>query len=149
MMSGNMLNPWAFEIDVVRCTYVLLKELNIQNSTNVIDELRAVAAYDLIPPTFSDDILIHFFGTLQFCFMPTIDEEFATQSPHILSHQQAVSNIPLLTGYTSLELEHQMSFETYNFKYPNLNVSIANLIGNFMTQKTMRKYVSNKVFRAQ
>lgn len=131
MMSGNMLNPWAFESDVVRCTYELIKKLNIRNSSYVIDDLKVFDAYDLIPSIFSDELKIVFFGSEQFCFVPTIDDEFVTQSPHIMSHQSP-SNVPMLIGTTSLESEWIMSFETNNFKYPNENPNISNFINDFM-----------------
>lgn len=132
MMSGNMLNPWAFESDVVRCTNQLIKQLNIQNSAYSIDDLKVFDAYDLIPPIFSDELKINFFGSEQFCFVPTIDDDFVTQSPHIISYQQSPSNVPILIGTTSLESEWIMSFESSYFKYPNENVNISNFITNFM-----------------
>lgn len=149
MMSGNMLNPWAFEADVVRCTYELLKKLNIRNSSYAIDELKAVDAYDLIPPLLSYDLTIDFFGSLQFCFIPTVDGEFIKQSPHILFHQKPASNVPIIIGLTSLESEWDMSFEIRNTKYPNGNLSISKLIKNFMSHYFEHDHdtIKNKVFK--
>lgn len=134
MMSGNMLNPWAFESDVIACTNQLLTKLYIENSTNAIEELKAVYAYDLIPPTFSDELKINFFGSEQFCFVPTIDDDFVTQPPHIYFHQQNPSNISILIGTTSLESEWTMSFEAGNYKYPNKNLNTSQLIYRFLSQ---------------
>lgn len=134
MMSGNMLNPWAFEADVTRCTYELLRKLSIRNSTSVIDDLKTTDAYDLIPPVFSDDLKIDFFGLGQFCFIPTIDEEYVRNSPHFLLHQKTASNIPILIGVTSLESEWHMSFKTSAPRYPNKNFNLMKSINNFMTQ---------------
>lgn len=128
-----MLNPWAFESEAERCTYELLKQLNILNSTTAIQELKAMDAYDLIPPLFTDELKIDFFGSEQFCFVPTIDDEFVTQSPHIISHQQPPSNVPILIGWTSLESEWILSFGTSNFKYPNENVNISSYLSDFMS----------------
>lgn len=132
MMSGNMLNPWAFQTDVVRCTYELLKKFNIPNCTNTIEKLRTVDAYDLIPPLFWDELLTDFFGSPQFCFIPTLDDEFAKHSPHIMAHRKPVSNIPILIGLTSLETESTTSFTTNNMEFPNKNLSIPKLINDFM-----------------
>lgn len=142
MMSGNMLNPWAFESDVVRCTYELLKKLYIQNSTYAMKELKAVDAYDLIPPLFTNELKIIFFGSGQFCFVPTIDDDFVAQPPHIISHQNTPSNIPILLGTTSLESEWILSLETNNFKYPNKNLDITKFMDDFMLQVFEHDYDS-------
>ncbi|KAJ6641393.1 Juvenile hormone esterase [Pseudolycoriella hygida] len=134
MMSGNMLNPWAFESDVLRCTYELFKELNISNSTYVVDELKLIDAYDLIPPVFSDELKIVLLGFAQFCFVPTTDDDFAKHLPHIISRQGTPSNIPTLIGTTSLESDWMMSFETRNFRYPNKNFNISNFVEQFMSR---------------
>lgn len=132
MMSGNMLNPWAFESDVLRCTYELMNSLNIQNSSDAVDDLRALHAYDLVPPIFFDELKTNFFGLQQFCFVPTIDDEFIPQSPHILSHHQHPSNVPILIGTTTLESEWIMSFEANNFNYPNKDRLMSSFINLFM-----------------
>lgn len=142
MMSGNMLNPWAFESDVVRCTYELLKKLYIQNSTYAMQELKAIDAYDLIPPLFTNELKIIFFGSGQFCFVPTIDDDFVTQPPHIISHQNTPSNIPILLGTTSLESEWILSLETNNFKYPNKNLDITKFMDDLMSQVFEHDYDS-------
>lgn len=127
-----MLNPWAFESDVVRCTYELFKQFNILNSTNAIKELKTVDAYDLIPPLFTDELKINFLGCEKFCFVPTMDEDFIRQPPHIIFNYQRPFNVSLLVGWTSLENEWMISFETTNFKYPNVDPYISNFINDFM-----------------
>lgn len=134
MMSGIMLNQWAFESDAIRYTYELLRTLNIQNSTHVIDELKTVDAYDFIPPVYTNVLQIDFFGSVQVCFVPTIDEEFVIQSPHILTQQNPVSNVPIMIGMTNREFEWMLSYETSTIRYPNKNLNITSSITDFIVQ---------------
>lgn len=145
-MSGNMLNPWAFESDTVSCTNELFNKLNIKNSTDAIEELKTIDATELIPPIFSDELKINFFGSEQFCFVPTIDDDFVTLPPHISSLQQPSSNVPILIGTTSLESDWMISFESNSFKYPNKNLNIDRFMSE-MSQIGMENELFIREFR--
>lgn len=144
LMSGNMLNPWAFESDVETCSRELLNQLNIQNSEFTIDELKATHAYDLIPPVFTEELQIDFFGSEQFCFVPTLDNDFVPQEPQFNIHQQNPSNVPLLIGTTSLESDWVMSFEFNNDKYPNRNPNISADLNKVMDRYFDKYYDSGE-----
>lgn len=147
LLSGNMLNPWAFEIDVQKCSCELLNQLNIENSTFAIEELRAVPAYDLILPIFTDELMIDFFGSTQFCFVPTLDDDFVPQPPHINIRQQSPSNVPLLIGTTSLESKWEMSFEFSNDRFPNNNSNISSDLNRFLVRNFEKYYDSIELHR--
>ncbi|XP_037043953.1 cholinesterase 2-like [Bradysia coprophila] len=147
LMSGNMLNPWAFESDVDKCSCELLSKLNIKNSPFAIDELKAFDAYDLIPPIFTDELKIDFFGSEQFCFVPTLDNDFVPQPPHVNIRHQNPSNVPLLIGTTSLESDWVMSFEFTNDKYPNKNPNISSDLNKVMARYFDKHYDSIEMDR--
>lgn len=132
IMSGNMLNPWAFESDVGQCGLDLLGKLNIKSSAPM-EELKAIDATDLILSTFSEELKKYFFGSEQFCFVPTVDDVFVSDQPHILtSRLNPPSNVPILIGITSLESEWIMSFDSNNYVYPNTNPNVTTFLSSFL-----------------
>ncbi|KAG4074040.1 hypothetical protein HA402_014245 [Bradysia odoriphaga] len=147
LMSGNMLNPWAFESNVETCSCELLNKLNIKISPFAIDELKATDAYDLIPPIFTDELKIDFFGSEQFCFVPTLDNDFVPQPPHLNIRYQNPSNVPLLIGTTSLESDWVMSFEFSNDKYPNKSPNISSDLNKVMARYFDEHYDSGEMDR--
>lgn len=133
LMSGNMLNPWAFTGNNTHCARSLLRDLNV-NGTDVKTLKRRLQKLNSTLFVESWYYFI-FFGSPDYCFVPSLDDNFAPESPeHMVTSKRAVNAVPLLVGATSIEFESDFPFDFVmrNVALPNANKTIQHLLNGFM-----------------
>lgn len=133
LMSGSMLNPWAFTGNNTRCTRNLLRKLKV-NETDVKILKRRLQKLNATLFVQSSYYFI-FFGSPEHCFVPSFDENFAPESPeHMVASKRPVNAVPLLVGATSIEFESNfpLDFVMQNVALPNANKTIQHLLNDFM-----------------
>lgn len=137
MMSGNMLNPWAMNTNSIKCTKALLKKMNIDitDTTNLKKILHNIKASRFIrKPT--RDLIYIFFSVPNYCFVPTIDNDFIQgNAEEMVLRQKPINVVPILLGTTALELESDSThaFKMKNIILPNHNETILFLLNRYLS----------------
>lgn len=139
-MSGTLINPWAVHFYPNECSQALseLLEIDYNDVVNLKSTLQTFdAVNDLL--LLNIHLISFFFGLQQVCYAPTIDDKkskniFMKNWPNDLIKNNPVNDVPLMIGYTSLEMEEreELSFEAINPNYLNRNQTIIDEIYNFL-----------------
>lgn len=140
LMSGNMLDPWAFNSAPYECskTMSFWQHANITaGHTAGIDAKRRLQT---LKPSkfltkFSEQFAVIYFGIPEYCFVPTYDNDFAPMRPgYMIKDRPPTSRVPLLIGSTANEANFHFpyEFEMRNVRFPNANTTIPTLLNDYM-----------------
>lgn len=140
LMSGNMLDPWAFNSAPHECskTMSFWKHANLTGNTRrLVDakrRLQKLKASQFLTK-FSKQFAVVYFGIPEYCFVPTYDNDFANVRPSdMIKSSPPTSRVPLLIGSTANEANFNFpyEFEMRNVRFPNANTTIPTLINDYM-----------------
>lgn len=131
LMSGNMLDPWAFNSAPHECSKFMpfmMHSINktTQSTLNLKQHLQTLKSSKFFPK-FSKQYQVIYFGIPEYCFVPTYDNEFAAQRPSdIIENQRPATIAPILIGSTENEANflYRYEFEMKNVQFPNENHTI-------------------------
>lgn len=109
---------------VHRCTRNLLANAGLNNTpaAELKARLQQIDAHQLIIANFSQDSF-KFFGSMEYGFVPTVDERYVRQAPHVwlLDNRTDAIRIPqrpLLIGGTSVEIASNVDFSWRDVRWP-------------------------------
>lgn len=131
-MSGTMLHPWAFAEPATGnwCGRNYLDYVGLETKA----QLQAVDFLELVPRV-QERLMVVFFGMSHFCFLPTIEPDWAVR-PFLVDAPPTVSpgnhNVSLLIGFTALEIATLYpvypNYHMAQCSFPNANDSLESVI---------------------
>lgn len=148
LMSGSPINPWAFNVDVSRCSEAMVNKWNLSHipTDRLKFELQNLEATNFVTNDLRDLTPFQIFGITEFCFVPTIDNFLIPKSPdQLLLNLTADNAVPLLIGSTVAEFESDfpLGFSWGNTILPNNDSSIPQQIDEYLTKKLQTKTVES------
>lgn len=169
LMSGNMLDPWAFNSAPYECSKSMPFMLyankkfpptynNNSNSFNQIlhdttikHRLQTLKSTQFFT-NFSKQFLVIYFGIPNYCFVPTYDNEFSIKRPSDMIQEHSPSSlVPLLIGSTENEgnNHYRYEFEMKNVQFPNDNhtvvrMQIQNYMRHILNESSVSPFKSHK-----
>lgn len=133
LMSGNMLDPWAFNSVPYECSksmpfmaYTKINKTTQPLAADIKQHLQTLKLSQFFPK-FSKQQQVIYFGIPEYCFVPTYDMEFALHRPmDIIANYRPATLVPILIGSTENEANfyYRYEFEMNNVHFPNENHTI-------------------------
>jgi carboxylesterase type B len=142
-MSGSMLNPWAFlyaSEEIMSTFFCGLK----------MSKLTGDSIDDLIPEV-NMNLMFSYFGFSNLAFVPSQElrsqNTFLAKPPVELFESPPVNQVPLMIGYTNLEVEffkNDYEFRVHNPNFPNTDDAALAGIEEYLRNLTESKFSKQK-----
>lgn len=148
VMSGNMLNPWAYLDRAGWCAQNYLDYVGYETKA----QLQVVDFLELMP-RLRESMMFAFFGMYHFCFVPTLEPSWAEHRFLRATPLELVEDVdavpPTLIGFTELESATMYPIIDYymsNVVFPNANESIHQRIQAYIQTYLLARF-SNEADR--